>query len=539
MTPKTVLAQRRAALAVMNPSDAMTERMGGVLFGSTYGERRDWEVMGSPAPDGSYALLRIDDDSVEVLSDAAGSRTVWVYKDEEKFICATSQRAVLMLIGGVEFDARVLPWILTTGTLGPVHGWDRRVERLPADSILTLNRTAWTTRLSIRPPKFSVVSRSNAEHRDALADAVEAVFKSRWSYAPASLVLPLSGGYDSRTILCLLLRAGRANRDVDTVTWGLAERQFTPQSDAQVAAEVASALKVKNRYLALDGAEVDAETVLSRFVAAAEGRVDHISGYVDGMALWNRLNHEGVQAVVRGDEGFGWIPATTERAVRYSVGMGLAADYPNVSSLLQRHGIPPNELPDNYHRRDGETVATWRDRMYHTFRLPTVLAALSDIKLSYVEVLNPLLARSILEVVRTLPDELRTRKLLFRQMADGLGPPIGYANSAAISSSGALLVRNDFQQLMRQLLLDATTSVPLQREFLSDVANQLSPKPPAASAAGGNRKSWRTLIPQRLRNRMRDFKPMNVDQNQLALRVCILVSIFCLFDSDKQWMVRK
>ncbi len=70
----------------------------GILFGAS----SDWHTPGSAVPDGSYALFRGDNTSVEVLTDAAASRSVWYIKTDDYFIASTSQRAIIILLQSFE-----------------------------------------------------------------------------------------------------------------------------------------------------------------------------------------------------------------------------------------------------------------------------------------------------------------------------------------------------------------------------------------------------------------------------------------------------
>lgn len=52
--------------------------------------------------------------------------------------------------------------------------------------------------------------------------------------------------------------------------------------------------------------------------------------------------------------------------------------------------------------------------MNSVFEIPTIFAARSDLKLAYIEVIHPLLSKKIMQCVRSLPDDLRTDKSLFK-----------------------------------------------------------------------------------------------------------------------------
>lgn len=208
------------AYAVTSPTDAMHASGDSVLLGCMFGSTAAWSTPDAETPDGSYALVRSDEAVVEAVSDPAGSRTIWTFVDDKVFVCATSQRAILMIVGDLAFDERVVPWMLSTGTLGPECSWDRRIQRLPPGSTLSLDCREWRTTLKTDRILFAVRAQSLQQQRSDLRSALEETFGAEWSCRSNSLVVPLSGGYDSRTVLCLLQRSrGSRAADLQTITW--------------------------------------------------------------------------------------------------------------------------------------------------------------------------------------------------------------------------------------------------------------------------------------------------------------------------------
>jgi len=127
-----------------------------------------WDLPGNIAPEGAFALFRADLNIVEVLSDAVASRNVWYYFDDDILIAATTQRAIVAVLGSFEFHRAVVPWMLTNGSLGPLPSWDRRLGRLRPDSRLCLDRASW--HLSIVAPEIAFACQQDPKmsHRDAL-----------------------------------------------------------------------------------------------------------------------------------------------------------------------------------------------------------------------------------------------------------------------------------------------------------------------------------------------------------------------------------
>jgi hypothetical protein len=538
--PPVIRVSSQISLAITCPSASNLLDGFSTALGAFFEHAPEWNVPKSRPINGTYMLVRSDDDCVEVVSDAAASRTVWTYVDKEKFVCSTSQRALLMYLGSFDFDRNVIPWILATGTLGPELSWDQRLRRLPPDSILRLDRKNWSTSLRTNEVSFEPVNRTIEGHRQYLRAAIESVFSSKWSYAPTSMVVPLSGGYDSRTILSLMKRGLGSEMDISTITWGTESRRKVLGSDAVVAAEVSNFLDVPNQYIPLDETQESIGTVLNRFIACSEGRIDHISGYIDGMALWRSLRKRGVDVIVRGDEGFGWMPTSTDRALRYSLGMGLSTDYANIECLLDGLNLPQSKLPNSLTRRSQEPMEAWRDRLYHSFRIPTILAALSDVKLSYVEIINPFLASTILRSIRTIPGNLRNSKSLFKDIASELSPNIPYATSAAIMSPRSIIddpaYKSEIVDRLNELEV-RESRLPTELYQLARAAFARQSKSTSREKISNSRR-LSSLFPKYIRNRARDFKAARIEERTLALRIFLMCSLLSVVDDDIQYCRR-
>ncbi|HEV2763638.1 MAG TPA: hypothetical protein VGV38_11725, partial [Pyrinomonadaceae bacterium] len=223
------------ALAVVNPPQSMPAEGCSVCVGQMCGPRANWQTPGADAPDGTYAIFRVNADSVEVLTDCAGTRSVWYYHDEEWFIAANSQRAIISILGSFRLNPEAVTWMLSAGSLGPAGSWDERVRRMPADARLRFDRATWELQESSAPAVFNPAryrdeEAATAEVRRVLEDACWGfdVPEHEWRIA-------LSGGYDSRMLLAFL----KEKRAIDCVTWGAANALDQPGSDPDVARRVA------------------------------------------------------------------------------------------------------------------------------------------------------------------------------------------------------------------------------------------------------------------------------------------------------------
>ena len=263
------------------------------------------------------------------------------------------------------------------------------------------------------------------------------------------------------------------------------------------------------------------DLVLDRFVRLGEARIDHLSAYMDGFAMWKAMFKDGAQGLIRGDEGLGWgMPRIPMAAtVRIGVGCALCSDFRNLRPY--RDGLPAQELPQSLRKGEGETLPAWRDRLYHQFRLPTIISALSDLRLAYVEQASPLLSRRILHTVRQLPDSLRTDKTLFRRIVSAIRPKFDFASSGAIASPQHILREERIVDLLKDELSSQDIRQIVPTELLDRIVERLE--------TGSFRTSrWDTHF----RRVKRLLLGAEVDYNVLAFRVFIISRMNTILRQD-------
>jgi len=519
-----IIEGRGVLIGVFNPVDVIPVKNQSVCLGQFFGAQEDWWKPGAQVPDGTYALFRGDNRSVELVSDMVASRTIWYVKTEELFIAATSQRAIIFFLQSFQPNEDVYPWMLSSGTLGPGMSWDRRIQCLKGDARLFLDRQSWDITIREKPVRFSPVNLSDKQHKLQLYEAIKDTFDNL-NIDPGKWILPLSGGVDSRALLLML----KDRQNIHTITWGVRSSLKRKTSDAYIAGRLANYFNVENKYLETDIANEPVEKIFERFLIAGEGRSDHISGYMDGFKIWKRLFETSQLGIIRGDQAFGCYAVRRTHEVYKNMCFMLLSDYCNVNKTII--GSCSNQYrPDNLERQSGETMEVWRDRLNTEFEIPTLFAALNDLKLSYVEIINPLLSKRIIHQVRQLPDHMRTNKYLFKEIVRDLGPNIPYAKLPAITSRKDILADRMIKDIIAEHLDDTYT-----RNILSDdLVNQLLLE--HRRAKSGN--SWPARqkmagIVNRLRKKLlgASVKPV-MDINILVFRAYIISSMPRLLDED-------
>ena len=504
---------------ICNPAASLPVSGASVCMGVLHDAPADWSCPGAPAPDGSYALFRADPHGVELLTDISGSRTIWYAQTPDILLAATSQRALVMLLGSFEFEPRALGWLVASGTLGPGFSWDRRIGCLANDSRLHLDRHRWTLTRSETPVAYVADGGHRRDHAARLDAALDHSFATL-DLAPERWIVPLSGGYDSRAVAALLAAHVPEIGRLRTVTWGLRDAPADRLGDAAIAQRVADSLGTAHAFLSLDGdVPVDFEQVLARFVAAGEGRTDRISAYIDGLALWARLHAMDCDGILRGDEAFGCRRVASDFQVLRNMHVLVPGDLAGLPAAV-RGTLAEVRRPDALLRRADETRAAWRDRLGIGFEHPYLFAALNDLKLAYVEVAHPLLTRRIVEAVRTLPDELRTDKKLFRERVLARVPPVPIARNVAIPARAALFASARFRAAMCAALDEAAADDSPFDTLAKCALDGIDEA--AADGRGWRERPWRRAL-KRVRRRVgwaNDAPPV-LSPGALALRVVV------------------
>ncbi|MFT3680857.1 MAG: hypothetical protein QM791_11330 [Ferruginibacter sp.] len=504
-----------------------------VCMGLAYPAAENWWKPLGEYPDGSFAIFRSDENYVEALTDEAGSRSIWYYKDEEIFVTGTSQRAIISVIGKFHFDKRTIPWMLSSGTLGPSLSWCKNLHVVKPGGSVILNRKNWSVTTKLTAPPFTVASLSDEKHREGMKQAIYDSFRdinidfSKWT-------LPISGGSDSRGIVCLLKETGKDISNMPSITWGLKASLSEKNNDAYVASAVAKAVGLKHRYFETDHCEASVEKIFDRFIKCGEGRVDHVPGYMDGFATWKAIHESGSYGIIRGDESFGWDNAITEHNSRLINNLTLCDDYNNLE-YFEESGYEKQLLPDYLQRREGETVNTWADRLYEEFTIPALMAALNDLKLSYTEVINPLLSRKIMLQTRTLPDHLREDKKIFREIVNSFLPDIKYATKqATIQEQGLFTFPETIAIITNELSMPYMKEL-FPAEFLQKVITGMrNPITQKRNMASMQTKLFiKKLIPAFVKEKIRNNIPKpTLNTGVLAFRIYMIGKTYRMLAED-------
>jgi hypothetical protein len=401
---------------------------------------------------------------------------------------------------------------------------------------VVLDKKAWSITTNTNPIEVPRLELSDSEHEERIRAAIEDVFETI-GIDLSTWVLPLSGGYDSRSMLWLMLKHGADPAAVRTITWGPAASQYEEGNEPAVAREVAEALGVSNTFYPMDLSDEPMQTVLDRFILLGEGRTDRLSGYMDGFRIWKTLYEEGVEGSIRGDEAFGVsVQLVTQGMIRRRVGCSLCSDFANLKDKIQDYGLAPQEFPERLLQKENESLDTWRDRVYRQYRVPIILSSLTDLKLPYGEVMCPFFSRRIVDKARQLPDHLRNKKTLYRKIASTLSPEVGYATLGATPRPQWVVMQESIKDLMVEELSSTRARALFPDGFAEQVLQEMErgrQANAAPSAVNPLRAAVRRLIPKQTRRTVRETVSLpSVDPHRVAFRVYLISRMNALLNAD-------
>ncbi|WP_054637831.1 hypothetical protein [Thalassobacillus sp. C254] len=165
-----------------------------------------------------------------------------------------------------------------------------------------------------------------------------------------------------------------------------------------------------------------------------------------------------MEGIIRGDVPWPTTIPYNEKDLRRITGLSIWGDYENLPNL-SKLGLPGQKIPEDFIKKDNETLETLRNRLYQCIRIPLVLSALNDLKVPYTEIMNPFLSKEIVEVTRTLPNNLLKDKQLFKDIVNKYSPSIGYAQYSNNGDQSHILEEESMKKLLIQEMVEKGDSI--------------------------------------------------------------------------------
>lgn len=498
--------------------------------------------------DGSYAVIKNIEDSVSFFSDQFGSRTLWYYFDQDRLIVSTSQRAVVALKGAFELNEEVLAWYLSSGCQGPFLSWDKDIHYVLPDLEYSLNVDDWDISFKDKPgmdlpPSGTVKMQDYLDlYQRQITESVKTVINA---YPQGQLLMPLSGGLDSRVLLALTKNAGLEHK-VTLVNWGAPQPKGI--FDDKVAAHRVAKFYGKELLDIYLPAEVDShDQILDRYVAESEGLLDEVNAYTDGFKAWEEFFLQGYRAVIRGDVDVTEGLDLNDIRTRLHVGVMLFTDYTNAGEFPLEKFI---KLQNNYDIKplQNESAIRHRDRLFTSLCLPIRVAPYPAQISAYIETKAPMLNWSLFKLYMGLSDKDKGNKLHIQKTWEK-NDKSGVSRYAVGSLNGLDEIFEN--QLGNQYLLDSLAASNKKDLFSAELISSLQAKlaekkypsstaqPPKAlakfkPALTAAREFITDNLPLLIKAYLQTKRANTISATTIAYRVVLAEKVIAMYESDAQ-----
>ena len=537
--PPKVIEQKGLLIGILNPVSTLSIDSGAICLGHLYDDTSDWKRMGTTTPNGTYAIIRYDDKRIELVSDVMGTRTIWYYHDEERLIASNSQRAIIMLLKSFEPNYETSSWMISSGTLGPYLSWDKRISQLPGSSIFALDRFSWEGSLNTQKHTFSPQNGSYSQFKKSYKFVLEN-HVGKVEFDPKYWIFPLSGGYDSRSLLI----HSDSIKKLHSITWGREEDKAIPFTDGRIGVKLAKHYGLDHHIYFLKQSTEDIEKVISRFVKQGEARTDKLGGYIDGFHLWKNLFEKGFSGYIRGDQPYCADWARNAFEVRDAAILFLFKDIDNSNRFLD-WGFEDQKIPEEFEQLPGEHLMDWKDRLYQLFCIPAINAPLSFLKSAYLETSNPFFHDEVVNLIKGMPFEYRLKKELFWRITRAQSPRIPFAHRNTGVSLSFLSHSKEMWKLIIETLGSSQAETIIPKGFINYIIEHFEclnhsfyDLPEIAPASLKN--SFRALIPKiyyRKYKKVREHR-REIEMYQLAFRGFMIVKMHELLVEDARQLTQ-
>ena len=511
-----------------NPLSIIQTEGTNVLLGNILNNQKNWKNPLEYYPDGNYAIFRSNTQLVEVVTDILSTRTVWYYKDDKIFICSTSQRAIIKFLSNFSFNEKVIPWIISTGSLGPLYSWDQRIKRIPAATSLVLDISKWKLKLhSVPYDQQNNFKTLGLKEKIYHALNNHQINLNKWA-------LSLSGGHDSRLILLLLNKFKPKDKQLRTITWGTKVSHDENGTDAYIAEKLALNYNTDHSFFSTKISQEPIEMLLNRFLKNGEGRIDHVSSYMNGFDIWKYLFENKYEGILRGNQLFSGLKPVSELDIRRFMGLSLISDFEN----LKKHDFLNSldqYVPGKLERQKTENLRQYRDRILADYRIPIIQAALSDLKFPYVEQFDPLLVNSIVEEIKNTPDKQRNEKKIMKELLRALDNEIEFAKIDATKPKEELFQQEKMVTEILKELESKTAQRIFPETFLKDVKNILEKRKNSRPTKPMNllKRILSSILPLKLKKKLvKSFQTSNLNPFTLGFRILVITKMNRILNED-------
>lgn len=498
----------------------------------------------SSTSDGSYAVITDDDYSITFFTDQFGSRTLWYYIDSDSIIISTSQRAIVALKQSFILNQEAIAWFLSSGCQGPFISWDKDIQQAQPHLEYKFDTSSWNL-VYEQKPDMELPKSGSTKLSEYLKIYEKQVTKSLKQivneYANDQVLLPLSGGLDSRLLLALSKKAGLTDK-MTLANWGV-DTLANVFDDKKAANQIASSYgkNLLDKYLPVN---IDGyDKFFEHFAEASEGRIDHFNAFTDDFEMWDDFFQSGYRTVIRGDIPYPTGVCINQNQIRAKMGLELLSDYANVDKFSMQKYIKL-QTENLTERLESESLMRWRDRTFKDIRVPLVHSAFSQQISAFMEIRSPMFSWSLYKLYMGLPDKKKGNKRHIQKLWKK------YDRSGVSSKAvGSLNSMNSYfdsicgHEYLLHKLLEVKKTGYFHPDLIDSVQHLLSKR-----SINDESKSKIVLVRQTVKRILSDYLPalpkaylkskssQKLSATTLAYRIVMIDKIISMYESDARYI---
>jgi len=426
------------------------------------GDKLSWRL------DGSYTVF-VNDPRTEtciLFNDFCGSRPLFYATDKDILYFSPEAKGIAAVPGfdtTVDVDAQVA--MLVCSNLIGDHSFYRNVKPLFPGTILTI-REGKVHRSQPRPylPDGATTDKGEKYYLSALCDRLLNA-TSKLLRDPDRIVIPLSGGIDSRMIAGCAHKLSGGN--LRTVSWGSDEK--LPGSDAVTARLVAEHLKSDHHFVRRQAEHLRRD--MPEMLYRVDGLITDPIAHSNELNIMRHIRNQlGGLYILRGEECFGHASAPSCDAEALAQwGIYRLRDTPCLEQVLDKAALA--ELREN---NDAiyqslidscpcRSMTDRREYYYFNVRNFHYHTRSAYCKRTVLDVRNPWMDRDVLEFLNSLPARYRTDRYLYRKATTHMFPglfeiPVATRNSLE-NWPQILRESTDLQSFMRMSLIESRSTL--------------------------------------------------------------------------------
>lgn len=495
----------------------------------------------SSTSDGSYAVITNTANNITFYTDQFGSRTLWYYADSKSIIISTSQRAIVTLKQSFTLNKEAIAWFLSSGCQGPFISWDKDIQQVKPHLEYKFDANAWSLTYK-QKQDMQLPEPGSTDWREFLTLYKNTVNKSLNDIIGQAnkhdVLLPLSGGFDSRFLLGLI-STSNLSKKVKLINWGVPQ-DLGLFDDKQAALRIAKYYNkdIIDTYLPKEVDDFDG--ILNNFIKACEGRIDHFNAFTDKFKLWENIIKAEYPFIIRGDIPYPTGYCVNEKQMREKLGLQVFHDYNNIYNFDLSNCFD-SQYKDFSHKEPRESLVRWRDRTFATIRVPLVLAAFSDQISAYTENRVPMMNWSLYKLYMGLPDKSKGNKahivkLWKKYEKSGLPtnatPSLLSMNSYFDNSKGRSYLINKLSRIENDSLISTQLIKDIRRHLINHNKRHKSSMN-SMDVFKIKLKNWVSdKLPPLAKAKLKAKRPLNISEITLAYRVIMIDKIISMFNSD-------